>query len=100
MNKRYNNLIMLILSVIFLFIFRFNTSVKECIINAIVAWFYNLVPFMFSAYLIIDLMQNYGLSNLIYRLFKSNIPIIVILSLLLGCPTNAKYINLCTINTP
>ena len=73
--------------------FRFNDSVKECIINAIMSWLYNLVPFMFSAYLLIDLLQNYGLSNIIYRLFKNNIPIIVILSLLLGCPSNAKYIK-------
>ena len=93
MNKRYNNLIMIILLFVFFFTFRFNTLIKECIINAILAWLYNLVPFMFSAYLIIDLMQNYGLTNVIYNIFKNNMFIVIILSFLLGCPSNAKYIK-------
>lgn len=93
MNKRSNNLIMIILLIVFFFLFRFNASVKECVINAIMAWLYNLVPFMFTAYLLIDLLQNYGLSNIIYHIFKNNIPIIVLESLLLGSPSNAKYIK-------
>lgn len=93
MKKRYNNLIMLILIAIFFFVFRFNTSIKDCIINTITSWLYSLVPFLFPTYLLIDLMLNYDLTNYIYRLFKSNIPILVVLSLLLGCPSNAKYIK-------
>lgn len=93
MDKRYNNLIMLILVLIFFFIFRLNTSIKDCIISAIIGWLYNLVPFLFPVYLLIDLMLNYDLIGYVYHLFKSNIPIIVILSLLLGCPSNAKYIK-------
>ena len=93
MDKKYNNFILLVLTTIFFFMFRFNASIKECIVAAITSWLYNLVPFLFPLYIIIDLMQNYGFTNRIYRLFKSNIPVIVILSMLLGCPSNAKFIK-------
>lgn len=93
MNRRYDNLILIFLVAAFFFLFRFNTAIKDCVINAITAWLTNLVPFLFPAYILIDLMLNYGLTNKIYNIFKSNIPIIVILSLLLGCPSNAKYIR-------
>lgn len=91
--KRNNNLVLFILFIIFFAIFIFNFDVKMSIIDSISIWLTNLVPAMVPMYLITDLLLNYGLSYWSYTIFKNNNVVLVILSLLLGCPSNAKYIK-------
>ena len=93
MNKRYSNFVLIILLIVFFFLFRFNATIKRCVLDAISAWLNNLVPFMFPMYLIVDLLLNYGLANWMYKIFKSNSAILILIGLLLGCPSNAKYIS-------
>ncbi len=91
--KKNNNLILIILLMIFILLFKFNTDVKMSIISSCKLWFYNLVPFMFSMYLIVDLLINYGLSKVLFKIFKSNRMFLIVISHLLGSPSNAKYIS-------
>lgn len=93
MNKKLDNTILLFLFLTFFLIFKFNTIVKISILNSCLLWFKTLVPSMFAMYLMIDLLLNYGFANYLYKIFKSNIPILIIISLLLGTPANAKYIK-------
>ena len=56
-------------------------------------WFKSLVPFMLPMYVITDLLLNYGLGNVLYKIFHKNYPFLIMISLLMGTPTNAKYIK-------
>lgn len=48
---------------------------------------------MLPLYTSLDLLINYGLGNLLFRLFKSNSIILVFISMITGSPGNAKYIK-------
>ena len=48
---------------------------------------------MLPIYIVVDLLINYGLLNFSYRLFKNNAFVLLIISLVAGTPTNAKYIK-------
>lgn len=90
--KRYNNFILLILLFVFFLLFIFNLDIKMSVIDSVNLWLNTLVPSMVPMYLITDLLLNYGLSYHLFSLFKTNKCILIILSLLLGSPANAKYI--------
>ena len=93
MKKNINYLTILSLLFFFILIFKYNNLIKMSIINSCVLWFKTLVPSMFIMYLIVDLLLNYGLAKIVYNLFKTNAVILIIISLLLGTPANAKYIK-------
>lgn len=91
--KRYNNFILIILLIIFTYLFTCNDIIRLSIIDSINLWLYSLIPSMLPMYLIVDLLLNYGLSYHLYTIFKTNKAILLILSLLLGSPANAKYMR-------
>lgn len=79
----------LLLLIIFFLLFIYNKIVKTAVLNSIQLWLNNIVPFILPMYLIVDLLINYGFINL----FKKSHIFIIIVSLLLGSPTQAKYIK-------
>lgn len=93
MKNNYNNIVLLILLFSFVLVFKYNPIIRDTVIYSCDLWFNNLVPLMFITYLLTDLLINYGLGNIFYRVFKSNIPLLVMISMILGCPANAKYIS-------
>ena len=87
------DIILLLLLAVFISIFKYNYDIRKSILDSTNLWFNTLVPSMLSMYLITDLLINYGISNYLYKLFKSNRPFLLFISLLLGCPANSKYIK-------
>lgn len=93
MKKNIRYMILFLLLVIFILLFRYNSLVKTSILSSMELWLYNLVPFMLPMYLITDLLLNYGLGNVLSKIFKSNQAFLIAISMLLGTPSNAKYIS-------
>lgn len=93
MKKIRDYTILFLLAVAFVMIFKYSTIVKTSVLDSLALWVKNLVPSMLPVYIILDLGLNYGLLELSYRLFKNNAFILVVISLLAGTPTNAKYIK-------
>ena len=93
MERKYNSFILLFLLCLFILVFKYNPLIRDTVIYSCDLWFNNLVPFMFVTYLLVDLLLNYGIGDIFYRVFKSNVPILFIISMLLGTPANAKYVS-------
>ena len=93
MKTHHNNTILLILAFVFFSMFRFNAVIKESVIASSNLWFTALVPSMMPMYAITDLLMNYGLANVFYKIFKNNRAILIFISMILGTPANAKYIR-------
>lgn len=93
MKKYINYAILFFLSIIFVMIFKYSPLVKTSILSSLSLWAQNLIPSQLPIYIITDLLLNYGLLNITYRLFKNNVVVLSIISLVSGCPSNAKYIR-------
>ncbi len=93
MKKTFNYFIIFLLLIIFVSIFKYSILIKKSIISSCLLWATTLIPSMLPIYIIIDLLINYGLSKLLYRIFKTNSVFLVLISLITGTPSNAKYIR-------
>lgn len=93
MKKYIDYLILFLLSIIFVMVFKYSTLVKTSILGSLSLWVKSLIPSMLPIYIVVDLLINYGLLNFSYRLFKNNAFVLLIISLVAGTPTNAKYIK-------
>ena len=86
---KFKDIILVILIGIFIFIFKENNLIRNSIYDGVIIWFKYIVCSLLPIYFIVDLMLNYGITDFI----KNNKVILVILSFLLGAPSNAKYID-------
>ncbi len=93
MKKYIDSLILFLLSAIFVLIFKYSALVKTSILESLFLWAHSLIPSMFPIFIILDLLLNYGLRDLTYKIFKNNWLVLVFISLISGTPTNAKYIR-------
>ncbi len=93
MKKLFNNILLILLLIIFCSLFIFSGEIKASVLASCELWFYNLVPSMLPVYLILDLLINYGLAKRLYKLFSTNSILLVFISLISGTPGNAKYIK-------
>ena len=99
--KNKNKLIIIITLIFFLLVFKYNNIVKISIQTSIFIWYKQIIPSILPMYFLVDLLINYGITNI----FKKNYILLVFISILLGSPSNAKYIkefyqnNLIDINT-
>jgi len=89
MKENLKNLTVVFLLFIFIMIFKHNFLVKEAIVNASLLWFNNILPFLLPVYIVVDLLINYGIT----KIFKKTHILLIILSMILGAPSNAKYIK-------
>ncbi len=87
--KKKDYIILSILLVVFTLLFKHNNLVRDSVIDSSKIWFYNIVTSLLPIYIITDLLINYGIINL----FKNNKLFLTFISLLLGSPSNAKYIK-------
>ena len=92
MRKNKNNVVLIIILIVFFSFFKFNSEIRISILDSCRLWFKALVPSMTMMYLITDLLINYGLSNYLFKIFKTNRPFLIFISLMLGSPANAKYV--------
>lgn len=93
MKKFKDYIALFFLSILFIMIFKYSPLVKSSVIASIDLWFRNLVTSMFPLYIMVDLLINYGLMDLLYKLFRSNSFFLFVIAMLLGTPSNAKYIK-------
>lgn len=93
MKKIRDYTILFLLLLLFVGIFKYSLTIKSSVLNSIDLWLKNLVPSMLPLYLIIDLLINYGLPNILYKITGSNSPFLTFLSYISGTPSNAKYIS-------
>ena len=99
--KKYSNLIIIIITFIFLILILLNREiVSYTIINSFNIWFNTLVPYMFPMFILSDILINYNfieyipnkISNIISKIFNINKTSVLILfiSILSGFPGNAN----------
>ncbi len=93
MKKNLNRITLFLLLTVFIMIFKYNDIVKEAVLSSMDLWLKSLVPFMLPMYVITDLLLNYGLGNILFKIFHKNYPFLIMISLFMGTPTNAKYIR-------
>lgn len=93
MKKIKDYAILFLLAVVFVMTFKYSTPIKNSILSSLALWVKNLIPSMLPIYIILDLALNYGLLEISNKVFKNNAVILVIISLVAGTPTNAKYIK-------
>lgn len=93
MKKTKDSIIILLLLCILTLLFKYSTLVKASVLASINLWITSLIPSMLPLYIMIDLLINYGILERLYKIFKTNKIAIVIISLLTGTPSNAKYIS-------
>ncbi len=93
MKRLQRQLFLFIFLLIFILIFKYSNLIKTSVISSIDLWLTSLVPSMLPMYLFLDLLINYGITNVLYKIFKSNVPLLFIISLIAGTPSNAKYIR-------
>lgn len=93
MKKYINYSILFLLGAAYVMIFKYSPLIKTSIIESMILWAKNLVPSMLPAYIILDLLLNYGILEVFYKVFKNNVVILVQISMIAGTPTNAKYIR-------
>lgn len=86
MKKNY--FITIILSILVCIFIKDNIIVKDAVSESIDIWVKSIIPSMLPMYLIVDLLINYS-SNYV----KSNYLFLIIINMLLGSPSNAKYIK-------
>lgn len=92
--KKFKNYIILFFCLLaFVMLFKYSRICKSSILSSIDVWLVNLVPSMLPIYIISDLLINYGLLNILYRVFKTNAIFLIFISLIAGTPSNAKYIS-------
>lgn len=99
----YNILIVFILFILLITILLFSNDVVFNVMLAIKIWKENIFTSLFPFFIISDLLINYGFVELISiitnpiinKLFflPGNCAFIIIISMLSGCPSNAKYIK-------
>ena len=78
--------------------------IKKVVLEAIDIWINNIIPSLLPFYILSEFLINYGFvdlfsyltNNITYSLFKINgeASFVLILSLLSGTPSNAKYIKM------
>lgn len=83
-----NNIVLILLLSLSVFIFKENTIIKKAMIDSTNIWFKQIFVTLLPTYFIIDLLINYGITKYI----KSNKLFLILVSLFLGAPSNAKYI--------
>lgn len=99
--KKYSNLMIIIITFIFLILILLNREiVSYTIINSFNIWFNTLVPSMFPMFILSDILINYNfieyipnkISNIISKIFNINKTSVLILfiSILSGFPGNAN----------
>lgn len=104
MNKKYFNLIISFIILLFLFeIFDHSNTITNTIYKSTSIWFYNIIPSILPIYIIIDLLINYNTINYLSNLFgkfmekvfklKQETSIVFLLSIISGFPSNSKYIK-------
>lgn len=104
MNKKYFNLIISFLILLFLFeIFDHSNIIIQTIYNSTSIWFYNIVPTILPIYIIVDLLINYNTIEYLSKLFgnfmekvfkmKKETSFVFLLSIISGFPSNSKYIK-------
>lgn len=93
MKKLKDKIILIGIALLFFMSFVYSNELREAILDSTIMWFNKLFPSMILMYFIIDLAINYGLHELFRKIFKNDIPFIILLSLLSGTPGNAKYIK-------
>ena len=100
-----NNLINLLINIallyILIFIFIYSNEIKICILNSIDIWINNLIPSIFPFLLITSLLYNYGLIDILSKIFGKIIKKIynleekgsyaIISSMFSGYPSGSKY---------
>lgn len=87
--KKKDYIILTLLLIIFTLLFKYNSLIKESVIDSSKIWFYNILTSLLPIYIITDLLINYGIINL----FKNNNLFLSFISLIIGSPSNAKYIR-------
>ena len=85
---RKKQIITIILSIFLVLIIKNNSLIKDTVSSSITIWIKNIVPSILPMYLVIDLIINYG-----DFIFKKNYLLLIFNSMLLGSPSNAKYIK-------
>lgn len=93
MKKFKNHIILFLCLVAFVMLFKYSRICKSSVLSSIDLWLTSLVPSMLPIYIISDLLINYGLLNILHRIFKTNSAFLVFISLIAGTPSNAKYIK-------
>ena len=104
MNKKYLNLIISIIILLFLIeIFDHSNIIINTIFESSFIWFKNIVPTLFPIYLITDLLLNYHFLDYLSKLFgkfmekvfkmKKITSFIFFMSIISGFPSNSKYIK-------
>jgi len=93
MKKIKDYIILILLLTLFVMIFKYSSIVKGSILDSIDLWLTKLVPSMLPIYLTVDLLINYGLPEILYKITKSHSLFLLIISYLTGTPSNAKYIS-------
>ena len=93
MSKKYDNIMLILLLVLFYFLFRSNELMRLSVLSSCELWFTTLVPSMTCMFILVDLALNYGLIATFYSIFKNNRVLLVLLCLLLGTPTSTKYVK-------
>lgn len=93
MKKTKENIILVLLLVIFIMLFKYSVLIKSSVLSSINLWVTSLIPSMLPMFIIIDLFINYGLVEFLYRIFKNNALVLVLFSITAGTPSNAKYIS-------
>ena len=84
-----NHAILILLIILNIFILKENLIIKFSMIEGAKIWFKQIFCTLLPAYFLIDLLINYGITNYI----KNNKVFLILISFLLGSPSNAKYVN-------
>ena len=84
--KNKNKIITFILILSIFLIIKNNNIVKLSVLNSIDMWIKYIVPSILPMYIFVDLFIN-------YTYFKNSYLILIIINMLLGTPSNAKYIK-------
>ena len=101
--KKLEQYFILFCLVVFLFLIMKNSAlVIDCVTSSMILCFKNLIPTLLPMFLISDLLIQYGFVEILGRLFKNVMvflfgtscygAFVFLLSILSGCPSNAKYI--------
>lgn len=93
MKKFKRQIILFLCLAVFIALFKYSVICKASILGSIEVWVFNLVTSMLPIYIITDLLINYGILNIFYKMFKTNAIFLVFISLIAGTPSNAKYIK-------
>ena len=82
------NIMLIFLSILFAFVIGESSLVKDAINDSVKIWFKYIVVTLLPVYYLVDLMLSLGIT----RFINSKL-MLIILSFLLGAPSNAKYID-------